>query len=103
MNRVAYHRSIRSLLQATHVLLSLTGCDGCRQQDWFFAGYSTDESTRARPAEDAASVVQVKEDDLAGRNVEVKWEGNDQWYRGQVCAQDPDRQGRRLVQCVVPP
>ena len=60
------------------------GCGGCRQQDWFFVQYSTP-------------------DDLTGRNVEVKWEGNDQWYRGQVCAQDPDRQGRRLVQCVAPP
>ena len=38
------------------------------------------------------------EDELTGRNVEVLWEGSAQWYRGQVCAQLPDRRGRRLVQ-----
>lgn len=70
-----------------------------RQQDWFFAGYSTPSETDTASTHSAAAEAAC--DELAGRNVEVKWEGNDQWYRGQICAQAPDRQGRRLVQYTV--
>jgi|EP01043_Picozoa_sp_COSAG02_P002531 hypothetical protein len=69
-----------------------------------FAEHSTpNESIRAQTAAEVATIEQVKDDELAGRNVEIKWEGNDMWYRGQVCAQNPDRQGRRLVQYILRP
>ena len=88
------------LISSCHSL----GCGCCRQQDWIFAGYSTlDESMRAQSEGKAAAIAEVKDDNLAGRNVEIKWDGDDMWYRGQVCAQAPDRQGRRLVQCIVRP
>ena len=84
----------------------------CRQQDWFFAGYRTDSRPVGVVAAAAAAVMASDEDDdeddklerkrlanddLAGRNVEVLWAGNDQWYRGQICAQMADRRGHRLV------
>lgn len=84
----------------------------CRQQDWFFAGYRTDSRPAGAVAAAVAAVMASEEeddeddklerqrlvnDDLAGRNVEVLWAGNDQWYRGQICAQMADRRGRRLV------
>ena len=52
--------------------------------DWAFAGYASEDQAEA--------------DKLAGRNIEILWPGNDQWYRAQVLAQAPDKHGRRLVQ-----
>ena len=63
--------------------IKLTEC-GFGLGDWAFAGY--------------ASEGQAEADKLAGRNIEILWPGNDQWYRAQVLAQAPDKHGRRLVQ-----
>ena len=48
--------------------------------DWAFAGYASEDQAEA--------------DKLAGRNIEILWPGNDQWYRAQVLAQAPDKHGR---------
>ena len=71
------------MVRLTHYAHRLAG--SLRQQNWCFAGYSTAgeiETASAHSAAAAAAAASLEEpvcDELAGRNVEVKWEGNDQW------------------------